>query len=228
MVAPGSVPRLSQLQPRRRPVGELAAAAPGNLPGRHERRNRAPSGHVASAIATSCPLGHHHPPALDSRAIGPPDPESVGPSAHAPARAAIPPKRSHDHAQHPEHQSRPPLRRLQRPRRHNVAASNCQTYSYCYTGGDDGAGGLYQTVGQSRDTAPLQLVADQRYQINSCEFTDYTQNQLSWSGNGNRAGSIIDPNSQVETAKYSICVIDTGNGNCTVRCDPPIKNIPPA
>ena len=121
----------------------------------------------SSAIATSCPLGHHHPPALDSRAIGPPDPESVGPAAHAPARAAIPPKRSHDHAQHPEHQSRRPASTASSdPGWHNVAASNGQTYGYCYTGGDDGAGGLDQTVGQGRDTAPLQLVADQRYQIN--------------------------------------------------------------
>ncbi|HEY5780928.1 MAG TPA: hypothetical protein VIT66_03505, partial [Lysobacter sp.] len=48
---------------------------------------------------------------------------------------------------------------------HNVAASNGQTYGYCYTGGDDGVGGLEQTTGQGRDTAPLQLIADQRYQI---------------------------------------------------------------
>lgn len=110
----------------------------------------------------------------------------------------------------------------------DVQASNQQWYSYAYTGGDDGLGGLDQTVGQGRDTAPLQLVADPRYQINSCEFTDDSQNQLSWQGNGNRAGVITDQNSQVETAKYTIYVADTGNGNCTVRCDPPIKNIPPA
>lgn len=110
---------------------------------------------------------------------------------------------------------------------HNVMASNNQTtYGFCYTGGDDGAGGLVQTVGQGRDTAPIQLVADPRYQISDHTFTNDTQHQLSWSGNGNRAGAIIDANNQVETAAYSILVTDTGNGNCTIPCDPPIKNEP--
>ena len=107
---------------------------------------------------------------------------------------------------------------------HNVTASNGQIYGYCYTGGDDGAGGLEQTVGQGRDTAPLQLIADQRYQISGHNFFNDTNNQLSWSGNGNRAGAIIDANSQVETAEYNVIVTDTGSGNCTIVCDPPIIN----
>lgn len=109
---------------------------------------------------------------------------------------------------------------------HNVQASNNQTYSYGYSGGDDGVGGLVRTLSQGRDTAPIQLTADQRYQINSCNFTNDTQSQLSWSGNGNRAGAIVDSNSQVETAEYSITVTDTGNGNCTIQCDPEIQNKP--
>lgn len=107
---------------------------------------------------------------------------------------------------------------------HNVPASNGQTYGYYYTGGDDGAGGLEQTVGQGRDTAPLQLVADQRYQISGHNFFNDPNNQLTWSGNGNRAGTIIDANSAVETAEYNVIVTDTGNGNCTIVCDPPIIN----
>jgi hypothetical protein len=107
---------------------------------------------------------------------------------------------------------------------HNVVASNGQTYGYYYTGGDDGAGGLEQTVGQGRDTAPLQLVADQRYQISGHNFFNDTNNQLSWNGNGNRAATIIDANNAVETAEYNVIVTDTGNGNCTIVCDPPIIN----
>ena len=43
---------------------------------------------------------------------------------------------------------------------HNVLASDTQTtYGYCYTGGDDSAGGLIQIVNQGRDTAPIQLIA---------------------------------------------------------------------
>lgn len=109
---------------------------------------------------------------------------------------------------------------------HNVLASNNQTYGYYYSGGDDGAGGLVQTVGQGRDTAPIQLTADQRYQIANCTFTDDTQHQLSWNGASGRAGTIIDANTQVETAEYSILVTDTGNGNCTIPCDPTVKNVP--
>ena len=108
---------------------------------------------------------------------------------------------------------------------HNVLASNNQTYGYSYTGGDDGAGGLVQTVGQGRDTAPIQLTADQRYRIANCNFTDDTQHQLSWNGSG-RAGTIVDANTEVETAEYSILVTDTGNGNCTIPCDPTITNRP--
>jgi hypothetical protein len=110
---------------------------------------------------------------------------------------------------------------------HNVNTSNGQPYSYCYTGGDDGVGGLISTAGQGRDTAPLQLVADPRYQISQCTFTNDTQSQLSWNG-GNRAGSIVDANEHVEDAEYSILVTDTSNGNCTIPCDPEVKIKPPA
>lgn len=109
---------------------------------------------------------------------------------------------------------------------HNVQASNHQTYGYCYTGGDDGAGGLVATVGQGRDTAPLQLIADQRYQIDSCTFKDDPNSQLTWTGSSSRAGNIVDANTQVENAEYSLLVTDTGNGNCTIPCDPPIINQP--
>jgi hypothetical protein len=107
---------------------------------------------------------------------------------------------------------------------HNVIANN-QAYSYCYTGGDDGHGGLVQTVGQGRDTAPLQLIADQRYQISSCDFIGDTQNQLTWNGTSARAGSIVDANTAVETAEYTILVTDTTT-NCVISCDPPVANKP--
>ena len=110
---------------------------------------------------------------------------------------------------------------------HNVQASNNQTYGYCYTGGDDGIGGLVTKVGQGRDTAPLRLIADQRYQISGCTFTGDTKAQMTWNGASNRNGSIVDANSAVENAEYCITVTDTGNGNCTLVCDPQITNEPP-
>jgi hypothetical protein len=111
----------------------------------------------------------------------------------------------------------------------NVKAGNGTTYGYKYSGGDDGAGGLVQTVDQSgngRDTAPFQLVADNRYQISGVNFLNDTQNQLSWNGNSPRAGSIVDANTQVETAEYTVIVSDTQNGNALIVCDPPVRNQP--
>lgn len=107
----------------------------------------------------------------------------------------------------------------------NVPANNGQVYGYLYTGGDDGNGGLVQKVGQGRDSAPIQLNADNRYQISGCSFSDDVNNQLSWNGAG-RSGTIVDANTAVETAKYTINVSDTGNGNCNIPCDPMVKNEP--
>ncbi|KGM53310.1 hypothetical protein N800_07930 [Lysobacter daejeonensis GH1-9] len=108
---------------------------------------------------------------------------------------------------------------------HNLEVNN-HVYSYCYSGGDDGAGGLVQTVGQGRDTAPIQFASttDTRYQINSCVFTNDGQQQLTWNG-GNRAGSIVDANTQVENAEYCIIVTDTTTG-CAIPCDPQVTNKP--
>lgn len=109
----------------------------------------------------------------------------------------------------------------------NVKVTNGSTYGYRYTGGDDGAGGLVQTVnpsGNGRDTAPLQLVADNRYQIAGINFLDDPLNQLSWNGSSGRAGSIVDQNTQVENAEYTVIVSDTQAGNVLIVCDPPIRN----
>jgi hypothetical protein len=105
-----------------------------------------------------------------------------------------------------------------------VMSSSNQQYSYKYAGGDDNVGGLEQTVGQGRDTAPIRLVSDQRYEINTVNFVRDTNQQLSWQGDGKRAGSIVDANVAVESAKYTVVIVDTGNNGCTVYCDPNIIN----
>ena len=108
----------------------------------------------------------------------------------------------------------------------NVPASNGQVYGYLYAGGDDGHGGLVQTAGEGRDTAQVQLTADNRYQISGCSFRDDPFNQLSWNGSG-RAGTLVDANTSVETAKYTVNVADTANGNCNIPCDPLVTNKQP-
>ena len=108
----------------------------------------------------------------------------------------------------------------------NVSASNGEAYGYLYTGGDDNQGGLVQTKGQGRDVAPLQLVADNRYQIAGCTFAGDALGQLSWNGGG-RSINIVDINTEVESAKYTVNVTDTVNNNCNIPCDPPIVNRQP-
>ena len=76
----------------------------------------------------------------------------------------------------------------------NVKTANGSTYGYKYSGGDDGAGGLVQTVDRN--------------------------------GNSPRAGSIVDANTQVENAEYTVIVSDSQSGNVLIVCDPPVRNQP--
>lgn len=103
---------------------------------------------------------------------------------------------------------------------------NGQQYGYLYSGGDDGQGGLVMRNSEGRDTAPLRLVADQRYQITDVQFTSDTEDQLSWQGNSGRAGTIVDANTKVELAEYAVMVSDTGNNGVVIQCDPPVRNQP--
>jgi hypothetical protein len=105
-----------------------------------------------------------------------------------------------------------------------VTATNGSQYSYLYAGGDDGHGGLQMTVGQGNDTANVRVIADNRFTIFGVVFQNDGTSQLTWNGNGNRAGNIVDRNSQVENAEYSVLITDTSNGNTVFVCDPPIKN----
>lgn len=107
----------------------------------------------------------------------------------------------------------------------NVTASNGQPYSYCYSGGDDDAGGLEMTVGDGQGAVLVRLVAGDGYMITSCEFSGDGDGQLSWSASGNQAGMIIDRNSAVVSAQYCILITDRA-ADCTIRCDPPITNRP--
>lgn len=106
----------------------------------------------------------------------------------------------------------------------HVTAINGSQYSYIYSGGDDRHGGLDMTAGQGRDTANVQVIADNRFTIFGVVFQNDTANQLSWTGNGNRAGNIVDVNNTVETAEYMVLITDTSNGNTVFVCDPPVIN----
>lgn len=109
---------------------------------------------------------------------------------------------------------------------HNTQASNGSTYSYMYTGGDPATndGTLTFTVGHGNAAVNLKLSADARYTIHNISFSNDTAEQLTTSGNAPRSRVINDKNTAAINASYKVVVTDTGNGNVTVPCDPPIVN----
>jgi hypothetical protein len=108
----------------------------------------------------------------------------------------------------------------------NTTASNGAIYSYKYTGGDTDSnnGKVTCTIGNGNASINLSLVADSRYEIDSVGFTGDDADQLTTHGNAKRSRVINDKNTSVINANYKVNVIDTGNGNATVPCDPPILN----
>jgi hypothetical protein len=105
----------------------------------------------------------------------------------------------------------------------NTTASNNAVYSYKYSGGTDGAGGLETRVGHGVATLNLSLTSDPRYSINGVTFTDDPNSQLTWRGNAATSGVITDANTAEETAHYSTTIADSTAG-CTFPCDPMVDN----
>ena len=104
----------------------------------------------------------------------------------------------------------------------DTTASNNAIYSYRYSGGSDGAGGLRAQVGQGTATLNLTLDADPRYTIDQVTFDD-PKAQLSWRGNAPRNGVLTDSNTDEEEGHYYVQVRDSV-ANCTIPCDPMVLN----
>ena len=101
-------------------------------------------------------------------------------------------------------------------------------YSYLYTGGSDGLGGMDVIVNSGAQTLHVDLDTDhQRYAISTVSFSD-PSSQLSWNGgaSGNSI-NIVDKNDTQENAYYGIFVVDSQANGAQIYCDPMIKNIPP-
>jgi hypothetical protein len=108
----------------------------------------------------------------------------------------------------------------------NTQASNGQAYSYKYTGGDPDTndGTLIFTIGNGNAAVNLNLIADARYNIDNVSFTGDNANQLTARGNAPGSRVINDQNTEVLNASYKVTVMDTGNNDVTIPCDPPIIN----
>lgn len=108
----------------------------------------------------------------------------------------------------------------------NTTASNDAVYSYAYSGGTDGHGGVEETTGAGSATITVTVGTDPRYRITSVEFSGDIENQLSWQqGTSNAQAVITDTDTSSGDGEYSIVVSDT-TANCTLVCDPPIRNKP--
>ena len=107
----------------------------------------------------------------------------------------------------------------------NVNAANGQPYSFKYTGGDYGNGGLETMVGQGTATLVVSLSgSNNRYSMSGVQFTDDPNEQLSAWGDSNSI-TITDINTGELNGDYAITVLDS-NVNTTIVCDPMIKNDP--
>lgn len=107
--------------------------------------------------------------------------------------------------------------------------TNESVYYYCYTGGDDGHGGIVVSKGKGANTAHLSLGSDRRFEIHNCSFSGDLNQQLKWNNGSKYAGEIVDKNTAVQNAYYSVNVIDTrnpNNPNCVISCDPGVINKP--
>ena len=110
----------------------------------------------------------------------------------------------------------------------NTTASNGQPYSFKYSGGENGNGGLKTKVGDGQATINLSVDTDNRYSINGVNFVHDTNQQLSWQPNtgSQSAGVITDQNSMAENCDYVTVVVDAQANGATIYCDPMIQNEP--
>ena len=106
----------------------------------------------------------------------------------------------------------------------NTIASNGATYSYKYSGGTDGNGGVDVVTGTGTMTITVTIVADPRYLVSSVSFNN-DLGDLSWAlGASAYIAVITDTDLDNENAYYSVFV-SVHTAGCTMPCDPPIRNI---
>ena len=106
-----------------------------------------------------------------------------------------------------------------------VTASNGTTYYYKYSGGSDGNGNLTVKVNSGQAAINVTVGGDSRYSITNITFNPSTTH-FTWHAGGHAAVAVIvDPANVVEEAKYT-CIVTDSTANCTIPCDPVIRNVP--
>jgi hypothetical protein len=112
----------------------------------------------------------------------------------------------------------------------NTTASNGSVYSYKYSGGNGGGGDVnVPNAGGHNANAAITVTmnSDPRYSITNVGFVGDTLNQFAWHAGGQASVAVItDTNSAAASVKYT-CTVTDSTANCTMPCDPIIKNEPP-
>ncbi len=115
-----------------------------------------------------------------------------------------------------------------------VRASDNTQYSYQYTGGSDGSGGVTEHLG-SAEPIVVSVIADPRYLISRVDIIDPDAvatppiPQLGVTvAAGSRSATIVDLATATDSGSYCVRITDTSKSpNCTLDCDPPVTNVPP-
>ncbi|MBP7370097.1 MAG: hypothetical protein KA902_01535 [Arenimonas sp.] len=107
----------------------------------------------------------------------------------------------------------------------DTTATNNAVYSYKYSGGTDGNGGVEVITGTGTLILTVTISADPRYLVSNVTF-DNNLGDLSWAfGESAYVAVITDTDLDNENSYYSVIVSDHTAG-CTMPCDPPITNKP--
>ena len=105
-------------------------------------------------------------------------------------------------------------------------SSNNTPYSFKYTGGTDGAGGVDEVTGSGAATITVTVGTDPRYVVAGVTFTGDDADDFSWApGSSANVAVITDLDTRNAQEYYSVLVRDSA-ANCTFTCDPPIRNKP--
>ncbi|GAA0856075.1 hypothetical protein [Aliiglaciecola litoralis] len=107
----------------------------------------------------------------------------------------------------------------------NVQATNGQEYSFRYTGGSDGDGGITEIIGSGPSNITVTVSGFPRYEVSDIQFDNNDHNDLSHRVSADKSSVVItDTDVDPLNGYYKVLIKDTSAPQALLWCDPPIKN----
>lgn len=107
----------------------------------------------------------------------------------------------------------------------NVRADGGQDYSFKYSGGSDGYGGITEIIGSGSSKITISVNDHPRFHIVSCTFIHNEKGDLSCVISADKKNVVItDSDVDAFDGYYKVVVKDNNAAQALVPCDPPIKN----